>query len=194
MKEPEKKKNKRLVIDAVVMITIVVCIALVIILLTHQTETHTTEEYDDGDAAALVCTSDSNDGEKDFFKSETANRVEHMVKLVYDNGKVEKMSYEFMGDYNSNEEAKDENGKMHTSYNIYLGENGVDHEMLTPVFQYYDNKSIIKLYLDDYRKMNYALGRIFYIGNGMKDVVAKNSIKETKKVYENKGFSCIIND
>ena len=42
--------------------------------------------------------------------------------------------------------------------------------------------------------MNSVIGKLFYINSASLDAVAKNSIQETKKHYEKKGFSCIIND
>ena len=194
MKESEKSKKKRTFIDAVIIAAIAAIVALVVFLVTYKKETWITEEYDYGDTLALACTSHENDPEVAFFSSETATSVEHIVKMVYNNDKVQKISYEYEGKYDSDDEAKEDSGAMHTKYNIYLGDHGIDHAILTPVFQYTGKKALIRLYLDDYNKMNSTLGKIFYIGNGMKDTVGKNSAKETKKLYENKGFSCIIND
>ena len=198
MKEQDKKKRKKLIIEAIVFAIIVAIIAVVIVLLTYKKETRTVESTEHGETSALICTSHDNthddENDKTFFYSDTAINVKHTVKYVYVNDKVDKLSYEYEGDYSSEEEAEKDSGHLHTRYNLYLGERGVDHEMLTPVFQNSGRKALIRLYLDDYRKMNAVIGRVFYIGNGMVDTIGKNSAKETKKIYENKGFSCIINN
>ena len=194
MKESEKSKKKKIITDAVIVAAIVAIIATIIFLLTYKKETRITESYDDGDTSALVCTSQKNDSEDIFFYSETATSVRHTIKLVYSDNKISKMSYEYDGEYNSEEEAKKDSGHLHTIYNLYLGDRGVNHEILSPVFQFTGNKALIRLYLDDYGKMNTPIGKVFYIGSGLVDTIGKNSPKETKKIYENKGFSCIIND
>ncbi len=194
MKESEKNKRKKIIIDAVIIAVIAAIIALIIFLLTYRRETRIIESYDDGDTLALVCTSQKNDSEDTFFYSETAKSVKHTVKLVYGDNKIAKMSYEYDGEYNSEEEAKKDSGHLHTIYNLYLGDRGINHEILSPVFQFTGNKALIRLYLDDYGKMNAPIGKVFYIGSGVIDTIGKNSPKETKKIYENKGFSCIINN
>lgn len=198
MKELDKKKRKKLIIEAIVFAIIVAIVAIIIVLLTYKKETHITEDIDHGNALALVCTSYDNtrddEDNRPFFYSDSANSVKHLVKMVFSDDKISKLSYEFEGKYDSDEEAKLDNGEMHARYNTYLGEHNVEHELLTPIFQYTGKKGLIRLYLDDYKKMNTTIGKIFYIGTGMVDTIGKNSAKETKKIYENKGFSCIIND
>lgn len=194
MKESEKRKKKRIITDAVIVAAITAIISIIILLLTYKKETRIIESYDDGDTSALVCTSQKNDSEDTFFYSETAMSVKHTIKLVYGDNKIEKMSYEYDGKYNGEEEAKKDSGHLHTIYNLYLGDHNVNHEILSPVFQYTGNRALIRLYLDDYGKMNVPIGKVFYIGSGVIDTIGKNSPKEAKKIYENKGFSCIIND
>lgn len=198
MKESDNKKQRKLIVDAVVFAVIIAVVAIIIVLLTYRKETHITDEYENNNTSALVCTTNDNshddENDKTFFYSDVTNDVKHTVKFVYSNGKVDKLSYEYEGEYNSEEEAKKDSGHLHTRYNLYLGDRGVNHEILTPVFQYTGTKAMIRLYLDDYEKMNSVIGRVFYIGNGMVDTIEKNSAEETKKIYENKGFSCIIND
>lgn len=187
-------KKKKIIVDAVIIAVIAAIITVTIFLLTYKKETRIIESYDDGDTSSLVCTSRKNDNEFSFFYSETAIRTEHTLKLVYSDKIITKISYEYEGEYDTGENAEKDSGHLHAIYNIYLSDHGVDHEILSPVFQFTDNKALIRLYLDDYGKMNSAIGKVFYIGSGMIDSVGKNSPEETKKIYENKGFSCIMND
>lgn len=194
MKETNNRRKRRLIMDAAIIAIIVGVIALVIFLLTYKKETHIYESTDDGETSSLVCTSDNNDKEFAFFSSEEVDRVEHKVKLVYKNGKVSKLSYEFTGLYDSEEAAKQAKGEFNTEYNIYIGGHDMKLEVLKPVFQYVDNTANVRLYLDDYKDMNSVIGKLFYISSASMDAVAKNPIAETKKYYEKKGFSCIIGD
>lgn len=193
MKESDKEKRKKLITEAVVVAIIVAIIAIVVILLTYRRETHIIEKTDDGDTSALVCTSQNND-DLAFFKSDTAVDVEHVVKSVYSDGKINKMSYEYIGDYESKGVAEHDDAVLHARYNIYMGEHDKKSESLTPVFQVVNDKLTIKLYLESYSDMNSVIGKLFYIGSGLEGTIGKNSINDTKKYYEKRGFSCIISE
>lgn len=194
MKEKDDKKKKKLIIYAIMIALIIGFVALIIILLTFEKETHTYKKYEYDDMSALVCVLQSNDADNDFFSSDGASDVKHTIKLVYSNNLIQKMSYEYNGFYDSEENARKDSGELHAKYNIYMGDHGVNHDILAPVFQNNNNKALIRLYLDDYGKMNSTIAKLFYIGNGMIDTISKNSLDETKKLYENRDFSCIISD
>ena len=191
-KNGKKKSKKALIIYAFSIAIIAGIVAIVIFALTNKRETHTYVNRNNGETSGLKCTIDKNDNA--FFVSDLATELKHTIKIMYNDNNINKVSYEYDGIYDSAEEAKKDVGKMHTNYNIYMGDHGVDHEILTPVFQYDEKKARIRLYLDDYRKMNSTIGKVFYIGSGIQDTIAKESIEETKKIFENKGFSCIISD
>lgn len=191
-KDNRKKSKKMIIIYAITTALIAGAIALVIFVLTNKKEVHTYVNRNDGKTMSLVCNIRNNDNA--FFASETSIEMDHAIKFVYRDGVVDKISYEFDGVYDTADKAKEEVGAMHTNYNIYMGDHGVDHEILTPIFQYEGEKARIRLYLDDYRKMNSVIGKVFYIGSGIQDTVAKGSAEDTKKIFENKGFSCIISD
>ena len=191
-KNGKKKFKKALIVYAFSMAIIAGIVALIIFALTNKRETHTYVNRNNGETSGLKCTIDKNDNA--FFASDLATELRHTIKIMYNDNNIDKISYEYDGVYNSAEEAKKDAGKMHTDYNIYMGDHGVDHEILEPVFQYDGEKARIRLYLDDYKKMNSVIGKVFYIGSGIQDTVAKGSAEDTKKIFENKGFSCIISD
>lgn len=191
-KNGSRKTKKTLIIYAFSLAIIAGTAALVFFLLTNKRETHTYVNRNNGETSGLKCTIDKNDNA--FFASDLATELKHTIKIMYNDNNIDKVSYEYDGVYNSAEEAKKDSGMMHTNYNLYMGDHGVDHEILAPVFQYDEKKARIRLYLDDYRKMNSVIGKVFYIGSGIQDTIAKGSIEEAKKIFENKGFSCIISD
>lgn len=188
------KKSKKLMVDIIVVAAVVGIIALVIFVLTYKRETHIIETYENGEASALVCSSNSNDAELNFFNGDDMVSVMHELKLVYSNGKVKKISYEFDGEYDSKKAAEHGDAVLHAKYNTYMGEHEINNSILTPVFQVLDNRLNIKLYLERYEDMNSVFGKLFYIGSSNIDAIGKNSAEETKKHYEKKGFSCIINE
>lgn len=194
MKEAKDDNRKKLVIEAIVVAVVFGFIALVIFALTYKREEYIYEPNDDGGVSALVCTSSNNDGEVAFFSSDNASSVEHKIKLIYKGEVINKLSYEFLGKYDSEEAARDAKGVFNTKYNVYLGEHGIEYDTLSPVFQHIGNKTKVELILDSYKNMNSVIGKFFYISSASLDSVAKNSKKETKKYYEKKGFSCIISD
>lgn len=193
MEEKERKLSKKIIIAyAIIVAAIMGLVALIIYTVTNKKETHIYETHVGNNSSSLACT--THDNETAFFSSEIATNVSHLVKLVYKDGVVSKISYEYDGEYDSEEDARKDNGDMHAKYNIYLGEHNISHNVLTPVFQHDGNIARIRLFLDNYNNMNAVIGKLFYIGSAVKDAVGKNSIEETKKIYENKGFSCIISD
>ena len=185
MREENNRKN---IIYAIVFAVIVGIVALVVFLSNYKIETHTYEPNQGVDTSSLVCA--SSDNEAAFFNSETAYSVEHKIKIIYSNGVIDKIAYEYEGVYDSTETAEHDNAVLHARYNTYLGQSGIDGESLTPVFQTIDNKMRINLYLDSYRKMNSAYGKLFYIENSNMSTIAKESLDRAKKIYENKGFVC----
>ncbi|MDO4747254.1 MAG: hypothetical protein Q4A70_02865 [Candidatus Saccharibacteria bacterium] len=192
MKEKDGNKKKKQIIYAVIIALIAGLIALIIFLLTYKKETHIYENYDDANLSSLACSITSTP-ESSFFEN-SAKSIKHEVKIVFTNDVIDKMSYEFRGEYESWSDADADEGVLHAKYNNYMGEHGLEHSMLTPIFQNVDGELKISLYLDSYKDMNSTIAKLFYIGEGSMNVIAKNSITETKKYYEKKGFSCIIND
>ncbi len=184
----KKKNNKNNIIRAIVFALIVGIVAFAVFLLTFKKETHVNESYQDTDLSSLVCISNNNDSA--FFSSDSANSVEHKIKIIYNNDSISEMSYEYEGVYDSDESAEHDSAVLHARYNEHMGHHDIDNGVLTPIFQTIDNKLKIRLYLDNYEKMNTVYGKLFYIGEGIIETVAKNSIDETKKIYENKGFLC----
>lgn len=192
MSDSDKKKRKKLIIYAVVMALIAGLVGLVIFLLTYRKETHINESYDRADLSSLTCVTKTNP-ESSFFENH-AKSVEHEIKVIFSNEIIDKMSYEFNGQYDSWGDADSDEGVLHAKYNNYMGERRLSNEMLKPVFQNVEGKLKIRLYLDSYKNMNSGIAKLFYITEGSMNVIAKNSIAETKKYYEKKGFSCIIGD
>lgn len=193
MKDSNNKKRK-LMIDTIIIVILVAIIAFVVFMLTYKRETHIYNSAIENDASALVCTSNNNDSETVFFSSDDATNIEHKIKLAYSGNKINKMSYEFTGEYASEEVAKEAKGAFNTKYNIYIGGHNMNLDVLSPIFQYVNNKVRVGLYLDNFEKMNSAIGKLFYISSAGLDSISKSSKDETKKYYEKEGFSCIIND
>lgn len=193
MKDLNSKK-KKLTIDTTIIVVLVVVMVFVVFMLTYKSERHIYDSVIENDTSALVCTSNNNDSETMFFSSEDATSIEHKIKLVYNDNKIDKMSYELTGEYVSESVAREAKGDFNTKYNIYIGDHDMNLNVLSPIFQYVDNKVRVGLYLDSFEKMNSAIGKLFYISSASLDSVSKSSENETKEYYEKKGFSCIIND
>lgn len=192
MNKSDGKKRRKLIIYAIMIALIAGVIALVIFLLTYKKETHIYESYENGAVSSLVCdTTETTDSA--FFENHAEN-VKHEIKIVYNDDVISKMSYEFRGKYDSWKSADDDEGILHAKYNNYMGGHNLKIGMLNPVFQNVDGELQIRLYLDNYKNMNSVIGKLFYIGDGSVGVISKNKVEETKKYYENKGFSCIIGD
>ncbi len=192
MEESKENKKKGAALGMIIVAALIGILAVVVYLLTHKTETYIHETTADEKTSALTCVSSGSDS--DFFVSEEATDMVHTLKMIYKDGKISKLSYEFTGTYSAEESARQAKGSFNTDYNIYLGKYDIKHEILSPVFWYTEEKAGVKLFLDDYGRMNSVIATFFYIDEASVSSIAKNSIDATKKYYEKKNFSCTISD
>lgn len=191
MREERNRHNKKIIIRAMVFALIVGIVALVIWFLTYKNESYTSTETGGSDYGSLECTS-SNPTEP-FFAHETAQRATHDVKILFTGGEMKEMSYRYDGTYNSDNSAKDAEAWMHADYNKYMGENGVKHGILNPVFSVSKSKLTISLYAES-KKVNKAVARLFFINEEEYGKMGGYAVQDYRKIYESKGFTCKIQD
>lgn len=192
MSEKDKKNKKKSVfIGAAILALIVLLIALVIWFLTYKKESYTSTDMQDSNYEALEC--ESMEPSEPFFAFETAQRSKHDVKILFLNSNVKEMSYKYEGTFNSDTSAENAEARMHADYNKYMGANGVNAEILNPVFSVNKSKLYISLYAEA-KKVNKTVAKMFFVKDEEFDKIGDFNVKTFKKFYEDKGFACKTHD
>lgn len=190
----EKKSNKRKInyATAAVILIVVAILAVALWLLLSKNEVRTSEEGKKVSTGALYCT--AKEPKDPFFVSEKAVEATHKIKVTFKNGEVDKLSYNYQGFYNSEDEADKDRTTFHASYNTYMGENGVSPESLTPIFDYSGSKSRIDLFAEQGKSLNVVTAKLFFLSISEYEDIDEYNEEKLEKVYVGKGFSCTFND
>lgn len=185
-------KNEKMAVTfktiGAVLIFLAVVVVVFILILTNGNETYTSERIENNSMDALIC---STGGVEDaFFSSETVNQINNEVKITFGQDKISKVFYSYTGVYRSNEVAEEDETRLHAKYNIYMGENNVQQESLSPNYSTAKNDLKISLYVDDLNKINETTAVFFFIDKEEINDFKRSSMDELAAFYKEKGFSC----
>ena len=139
---------------------------------------------------ALVCESSNPEG--GLFNSEIANRVTHEVKATFKDNGIDKLSYMFLGEYNSADEAASDEATLHAYYNIYMGQKEVPIATFNPVYSVNEKALQMVFYTDDKDEIEPSVAALFFIDAEEVAMMKRVKIDELKTLYEKKNFSCIV--
>lgn len=184
----KNEKSVKYIVVALVLFVIVIFI----LLLLNGSETRTSDNGENKSVTALYCIAGNLEGA--FFSSTTANTIKNEIKVTFKNNKMDKLFYNYKGTYRSAEVADDDEAVLHAKYNVYMGENHLLQESLSPSYSVVDSKFGLTLYVDDYSKINSATAVLFFID---KDKIAEfqdYSIDQMKTFYEKQSFQCQIGE
>lgn len=184
MKDKEKK------IKYIVLALVLILIALFILFFLNGTVTRTSEDISKDKISALNCKAGRiEDG---FFVSETANTSSNEIKVTFKNGEMDKIYYTFSGVYRSEDVAEADDTLLHAKYNIYMGENGIEQGSLNPSYSVVQSKYYLRLYVDDYDKINEVTRIFFFIDKEDLDKFNSYSLDTLESYYEKKNFRCNV--
>lgn len=126
-----------------------------------------------------------------FFNSKIADEALHEIRVTFRENKIDKIYYEYKTSFSSEEVAKSQNAEMHANYNIYMGNKGIEPGKLDPRFSTIDNETTVSLIAE---KGDLALSNVslFFLDANDFQKINSRSIEEMKKLYEGKGFKCVI--
>lgn len=186
----EGSKSKPWIIAFVVILAMVVCVVAIFFLF-RKTETRETSTKDNYAITALTCKASS--PENAFFSSSAAISNEHTIKITFKDESADKISYNYEGKLEDNEKAESLISSFHADYNIYMSDNGLNPEILSPSFVATNNAARINLY-STVSSLNGAIPKIFFLTSGDRNKITTYSEKTIQKIYENVGFKCEYND
>ena len=184
-------KNNKSVLYIVIALTFII-VAVFLWLLINGKETRTSSEKSEESISVLHCKAKGI--EDAFFASTTANTIENEIKITFRGDKIDKIFYDYNGVYRSSEVAKEDETKLHARYNLYMGENKIEQDSLSPSYSITNSKLHITLYADNYGMINSVTSVFFFIDSDRIGDYGKSSIDELKSFYEKKSFKCEINE
>ncbi|MBR3236108.1 hypothetical protein IKF92_00275 [Candidatus Saccharibacteria bacterium] len=184
----EEKKSKMLKLIGSLLVLLGVFAVIILLILTNGGETRTSDNSDGDVVSALVCRSGGRDD--GFFKSEKANNLTNEVKVTFSDKTYDKIYYSYEGVYRATEVADEDEVRMHADYNIYMGDNNLSDNLLSPSYSVAKNKLHMTLIADDKSDLNQVTAVFFYVEKDDLEKFKNFSMGEMRKYYESKDFSC----
>jgi|GEM_PF-2617585 len=182
-------KKTKLIIETTATVAITVGVASALYLLFQTSETHITTAWPEVKTGILVCQAMAATDEG-FFNTNGAHSVGQEVKITFMGDRLDKLNYAYEGIYSSSAEATKANDNLHADYNIYMG---IDAEKFTPNFSVIEDMLKINLFAEQ-KQMNAKIGKIFYLSSEEVANLTNYTDMELKELYQNKGFSCELNN
>ena len=183
-----KKKNSATIWGVIaIVVPIITLIGVGCYLLMRGTETRESNNNDSYSISALICEADS--PIEAFFLTDVESSTLHTIKVTIKDDKPDKISYTYVGKFETEAIADKVESSFHANYNIDMGENGLDPESLTPSFAAVEKAVKINLYTT-VDALNSTTEKFFFLTTGERRNIKNSSEKDIQKIYENVGFSC----
>ncbi len=184
------KKDKRPMIYLIVLLTIVfILVVVVIYILSQKKEVLDSDGRKITNSDMVICS--TNVAEDAFFVSDVAVKRTHEIRMTLMDDKIKKISYTFYGEYDSNEDVVEDENKLHSDYNIYMGENGVDINILNPTYSTEGNTLKIGLFLDEFSRIDSVIDDFFLIDDEDLNLIGNNKADELTDYYKKQGLFCV---
>ena len=184
----EKKKNNNL-FWLLLLPVFAGIFGIVLYFLLNVKETRITEDIEFTEPVTVRC--ESNKIEEGFFVNDSEDSSSHIVKLVFENNKLERLFYNYEAVFSSGELAESMNARLHGKYNKYMANLSLDPDTLKPTFSSNDN--IVKIALiTNTRSLNSNNIDFFFLDNDVFQHIKSYVPEKLKDYYVGKGFSCDI--
>ena len=123
-KRDDRYKFKNIAAYLAIALILLAGICIVLIFLNNGSETTRILEEQIVETSSISCT--VKDQEDAFFKPKDAEDYSHEVKVVLENDKLARISYELEASYESEKAAENDNAAMDYNYGTYVSERGGD--------------------------------------------------------------------
>ncbi|MBR2795879.1 hypothetical protein IKE13_02425 [Candidatus Saccharibacteria bacterium] len=170
-------------------VAIVLVVVFLLLNIFMPKEVYISDNNEPETIGSLYCKSSSPGGV--FFNSDKVKSAEHEIKITMLDDKVDKMNYTYTGIFESREETEKELSKMHADYNIYMSGTNIYQEDLYPTFSNLETKGVINLYIQN-NTLNSATAKLMFLSNDEYSQFDKYDLEMLEKVYNDKGFVCVI--
>ena len=172
-------------------IGLIVLLVVLIWLLLGGSETHISDGSEGERAEVLVCKTGAVDG--GFFYDGSAGETQNEVKMLFVDGKIDKVFYSYRGDFASEGQAESVSATMHAKYDIYFGENNASRSVFTSTFANVANEVRINIY-GGYDSLSDATAVFFFLDRDEIESEKEYSMDKLGEFYAKKGFKCEYNN
>lgn len=179
------KKNTVFKIIAVCLITVSVGIGVFLML--RGSESYTSVPGSEDVVGALVCRSQTQTNEILHIKDEVS--FESEIKITYRNESLDKIAYNYNGVFQDARRAEAAASSAHANYNIYMGNNGLSIDSLSPAFLASGKNLRIDFY-STISKLSNAEASLFFLTDEEIRDVQNLTTQRIQSFYESKGFTC----
>lgn len=189
-----KKEKERSSLSIIILFFVILLILVLVVIwfLSNGEETKTTTDFKESDSSSLECRSEKlANGLNLVISPDETEKSEFVIKALFENKELSNISYEFSGIYSSDEEAEGAEAWFRTDYYKYMDKNGINAESLNPVFVNTEKNLKVSLYA---KRKNFTseVAPIFLIDRDEYGSMTGFNPDALKKIYEEKGFVCNI--
>lgn len=182
------ENNQKKWLGWLVLLIIIIAIIVFCWLLFKGKETYITTEYNTDKTTAIECRSNVNI-ENAFFDDFNARSFEHVIKATFRNDSIDKITYNYEADFNSDDKAETAKAVMHASYSKYMANKNLRSDILKPTFS--NSGSHVKITLiTDVDKLIIDDALFFFLSADEFQRIRSYNEENLTKKYNGKGFSC----
>ena len=156
-------------------------------LMFNGSETRTSATEISHPVDALICKSTNPEG--GFFKLPDNTESKHEIKITYEDGQSKKISYSLNNTFDDETAAKNNVASLHADYNIYMGENNLNVNTLSPSFVSSGNVVRLNLFAT-LVNLKASVSQFFFLTSNELSVVLSGSETSANKIYTSKNFTC----
>ena len=183
------EKSYKKIIGVVCFLAALVLLVVVVVVMMSPKEINNSTGDNTKSIGSVECIKNTDAGA--FLMNENASSSKHTIKATFRDENIDKMSYTYEADFATEEQAKTELSTLHASYNTFMGDVGLDIELLTPNFSSFGNDVVINLYATK-SNMKEGLAKLLFVSADEMRKMPSTSMEEFTKIYSAKGFKCNI--
>ena len=181
------KTKKDTPIVAICILGVLLAIILaVVIMIFNSNETYISDNETPIEQELLQCTS-SSPFNPFFNTNKNTSSTNYIIKYIYEDGEVQSVSLIYSATFETEEIAKAELASMMSEYYQYTAKNHIDDS--NKVFNRQGKDISITLYFDK-SALSSTTNDLLFLNNGGAGKISKYPLKDLKKIYQNKNFSC----
>lgn len=186
MKETKESYNW---LKWLIALALIVVIMVIVWMLFVSNETYVTNDASgkNNKIGSLVCKTKESD--EAFFNLSQAKEEQHEIKATFKENKLDKMSYNYDGVYETNERAEYAAAKFRVDYDTFMGKKSLEPSILDSKFAAVDNKARVSLFADRDKLNNNTVG-FFFLDMDEFQKIKSYSIENLADIYRKKGFDC----
>ncbi len=191
MSEKNEKKNNRWIMWTIIPIVLVL-IVIACWLLFRGKETHVSTPSESNKQVAVECRSNGTI-QGSFFDDTRAEKVSHIIKGLFSDNTLGRITYNYEASYSSAGAAETELAYLHAQHNKYLSGRGLDQNILKSTFSNTDERVKITMFTDA-DKIVIEDAQFFFLNSDDFQRFRSYNKEEFADMYKSKGFSCTIHE